>query len=193
MVPRVLAEAGCLERFYTDVYFGRRPWLDLGRLRAFWDADQRGSESRCDPSLPIAVVSDFPHILLAGRARRGSATRSWTLKGRQFCESVIERGFARAESVLAFSSAALEIFEVARAKGIATILDLYATAPVDSEMATVHEEEKRFPGWVPRSTLLDPGRWAQTPVVKPKSVNWPTEFSADRASSPACSTRGREP
>jgi glycosyltransferase involved in cell wall biosynthesis len=155
LVPRVLAEAGCLERFYTDIYFGRRRLLDpaiacaLGRRAADFGG-------RCHPALPMTVVSDFPCSILGNRARSGSQTRRWMVAGSRFGASVVRRGFGRADTVLAFSSAAQEIFEKARTKGITTVLD-HATAPRSREMAAVAQEEDRFPGWTSCSVLGDTG------------------------------------
>ena len=145
LVPRALAEAGHLERFCTDLYFGHRPWLDsaiasvLGRRAASF-------EGRCHPNVPVALVSDFPFVPLLRLATPGSATARWMHDGRRFGESVVRSGLGGANAVMAFSSAALEIFQAARTKRIATVLD-HATAPRDREMAIVADEERRFPGW----------------------------------------------
>lgn len=155
LVPLALVEGGHLERFCTDLYFGQRPWLD----RAFASvvgARAAGFEGRCHPSVPRTLVSDFPSVPLLSVATRGSASERWMCDGRRFGKAVVRGGFGRADTVMAFSSAALEIFQAARARGTATVLD-HATAPRNREMAAVAEEEKRFPGWAESSALQDPG------------------------------------
>jgi hypothetical protein len=155
LVPISLHAGGHLERFCTDVYFGRRPWLDPIAARVL-GSRSRGFKARCHPSLPTSVVSDFPALSIAGRRPRGSQCRRWIDTGRSFGVSVVRTGFGRADTVVAFSSAALEIFEAARAAGLQTILD-HATAPRDVEMAAVAQEEERFPGWAPGGAMSDPG------------------------------------
>lgn len=155
LVPRALAEGGHLERFCTDLYFGRRPWLDPV-IAAILGSRATGFRGRCHPGLTATLVSDFPWFPIASLAARGCASQRWMGSGQRFGQSVVRAGFGRADAVIAFSSAALEIFQAARARGIATVLD-HATAPRDREMAVVAEEEKRFPGWVDTPALQDPG------------------------------------
>ena len=154
MVPRALAEGGHLERFCTDLYFGYRPWLDPA-IASILGPRAAGFQGRCHPNVPMTLVSDFPSVPLMSLAARGSASQRWMCDGRRFGESVVRSGFGRADAVMAFSSAALEIFQAARTKRIATVLD-HATAPRDREMAVVADEEHRFPGWADSPVLEDP-------------------------------------
>jgi len=85
----------------------------------------------------------------------GSPCGRWIASGKRFATSVGRKGFGSADTVIAFSSAALETFEVARAHGVVTVLD-HATAQRDLEMAAVAKEEERFPGWAAEPALRDP-------------------------------------
>ena len=154
LVPRSLLQQGHLEHFYTDVYFGRRPHIDplvatcLGIKGAAF-------RRRSEPSIPISMVADFPYLSLGAMAHRGSPCRRWMATGKQFASSVVRKGLGEADTVIAYSSAALEIFELARTRGVVTILD-HATAPRDLEMSAVAREEERFPGWAAEPALDDP-------------------------------------
>lgn len=155
LVPRSLAAGGNLERFYTDVYFGRRPWADVAAAALMGSRGLR-FKGRSHPELPSSLVTDFPLLALPSRNPRGGVSDAWIIKGSAFGRAVAKRGFGDAKVALAFSSAALEIFESAREKGVATILD-HATAPRDREMQAVADEEQRFLGWTARRVLEDPG------------------------------------
>ncbi len=155
LVPRALSQHGALERFYTDVYFGRRPRLDP-LLAVCLGSRAAAFRGRRDAAIPTSRVVDFPYQSLVAIARRGSPCRRWLATGRKFAASVAQKGFGSANTVIAYSSAALELFELARPQGILTVLD-HATAPRDLEMAAVAEEEERFPGWAAEPVMADPG------------------------------------
>lgn len=152
LVPKLLAEAGVLDRLCTDLYFGRRlvdPLLAL--------LGKRGNRfrSRCHAGLPTRLVRDYRGLLLK-KSRRASETARWVEDGQRFCEAILKEGLGKASAVFAFSAGALELFMAARANGVSTILD-HCTAPRDREMALVAEEEERFPGWNAHRVSEDPG------------------------------------
>lgn len=84
------------------------------------------------------------------RAKRASTREEraavWSWGGRRFGQLVANGIDPECDTVYAFSSAALEMFERAREMGIRSCLDC-ATAPLHIEMALRLEEAERFEGW----------------------------------------------
>jgi glycosyltransferase involved in cell wall biosynthesis len=75
---------------------------------------------------------------------------AWLWGGRRFCELVARTLDQRFDAVFAFSSAAKELFESARTRGLLTVLD-HATAPLLFEHRLIQEERERFPDWSERA------------------------------------------
>ena len=155
LVPVALQEAQCLNTFFTDYYYGKRGWLDRGIASCLGQRGQR-LQTRQSDRLNLERVQDFPSLMWANRNQRGSSTQRWLATGREFCQRVCQRGFNGGTTVLAFSSAALEAFELAKQRGLTTVLD-HATAPRDREMELVAQEEVAFDQWHESSVLDDPG------------------------------------
>jgi len=72
LVPRALAAAGRLERFVTDVYFGRNASLDP-LVAALCGSKGRRFRSQQHPSLPASLVRDYRLLAFTAMVRRGSA------------------------------------------------------------------------------------------------------------------------
>ena len=152
-VPVALHRAGRLERFFTDLYAGHGlsesclRWVaKWTRLRSLQHWAERGAAE-----LPDLCVTAFPLFGLAYRWRTRTArtpsdlTAAWMWGGRRFCEHVVSRGFGQADTVLAFTSAALELFRAAQPDGLFCVLD-HATAPRLFEDRLTREQYRRYPG-----------------------------------------------
>ncbi|MCS7017456.1 MAG: hypothetical protein NZM42_15245, partial [Gemmatales bacterium] len=109
-VPRILHDAGLLERFFTDSYSGNKPHICAflravpARLRP------RALErwlGRTAPDLPPARVTSFERLGWSYAAAQRRARNSLELRrvyhdfGRRFGRAVIERGLGRADTVYA--------------------------------------------------------------------------------------------
>lgn len=162
VVPRILAEAGMLEKLYTDTYAGKFP-LNLLRLcpPGLAPAGLRRLLGR-SASLPPDRVSAFQSFGFAyarkcAGARTATEATAVSLEyGRQFAELVVRKGFGQADAVYAYRSAALEIFQAARKQGLITVLD-QTIAPKKIEDNLLHWEYEEASGWDghDRDDLLD--------------------------------------
>ncbi len=153
-VPVALQQAGLLERLYTDLY-AHRNWgtgLVSGLGKAVRIPGIKRWNGRTNDSLPDDKVRSFPLFgwsyksRAAVARRRNRLTSVWTWGGRRFCQHVCRAGFGSAKAVYCYTSAALEVFEAAKSRGITCILD-HATAPRRQEMELVREQSVRYPGW----------------------------------------------
>jgi glycosyltransferase involved in cell wall biosynthesis len=156
-LPRVLHEAGLLERFYTDNYMGNKPWLEAA-LNAIppWcrpGGVQRWLE-RKDTVLPPEKAISFEGLGLwyawALRYVRGSMQREKVCceVARRFNQRVLAAGLGDAGVVMGFDGAALELFEAARRQGKRCIVE-QTIAPVRIQHELLIEEWRRWPGWQP--------------------------------------------
>lgn len=160
-VPRALHAHGRLARFFTDLYLGSG-WVHrfaAMSARLTGVSGLRRLAGRQDSTLPAERVRSFPAFGLEykWRVRREHTaegrTAAWLWGGQRFCQLVIRKipeAHQDYHTVYAYTSAAKELFEHAREIGVLTCLD-HATAPRRVEMALVHEEVERFPGWGPAS------------------------------------------
>jgi glycosyltransferase involved in cell wall biosynthesis len=153
-VPVALQQAGLLERLYTDLYAGRggvAEFIKRSGLATLFPAAKRWS-GRAESSLPEEKVHTFSRFgwsykLRAALARRrGTLTGVWIWGGKRFGQLVCRAGFGSAHAVYAYTSAALEIFEAAKSRGLKCILD-HATAPRRHEMNLVQSQYRRYPDW----------------------------------------------
>jgi glycosyltransferase involved in cell wall biosynthesis len=156
-VPRILAEAGLLERLFTDSYAGNKPWLAAG-LRALprrWrpDAVERWL-GRDGVGVPPERVTSFETLGLgyAGRLRRMRARTAteqlFADTNYRFNRRILAHGLGPADVVWGFNGAALELFRAARAEGRRCILD-QTMAPHRHCRRLLARERRRWPGWDP--------------------------------------------
>ena len=153
-VPRILAEAGALEQFYADICSVRGlPRLARALSPSLYPGPLRRLIGRVPFGVPADRVTHFPtfglqyalRLAFAGRSSRSQlSAHLWA--GRTFGRLVCNRGFKRSTHVYAFSSAALEILEAARASGRIGILE-QPSAPRRILRALFQEEQAAFPGW----------------------------------------------
>lgn len=155
-VPIAFQSKGMLGKFYTDLY------LKPGQIHSVLDFASRWVKfsmlgrvkGRSDQQLQADLVRDFPlfaiQTQIATRMANspGELAAVWTRKGQSFCKKICrDRDIAEhIDGVYCFSSAALELFEWAKPRGIRCVLD-HATAPRLFEDRLMREECERFPGW----------------------------------------------
>lgn len=152
-VPRILARAGWLELFYTDL-FGHGSWREFLLRRGLdpTDEDLRKLLERSAADLPSARVRQFPAFglfrLARSRLARNHAARlhAYLRWNRAFCRRVVRRGLGDGNAVYVFNAAGLEILRAARENGMRTFVD-QITAPWSVEESLLQEERRLWPGW----------------------------------------------
>ncbi len=165
-VPLAFQEHGLLERFCTDLLIKSNRMRGLvrsagstfgnGGLRRL--ADRQFAQS---PSAELTRTFPLFGMRYKWRGQRAASaqarTANWMWGGRRFAQLCAEQLSAQTTGVYAFTSAARELFSVAKARGIPCWLD-HATAPRAFEVGLIQEEAERFPGWSVRpveDTLTD--------------------------------------
>jgi glycosyltransferase involved in cell wall biosynthesis len=151
-VPRILHQAGLLERFYTDFYANER-WMRLfGSLPKSYCADviERAKGRRA--TLPARLVRSYPMLGFEYYIRKTLArdhdakSRVFLSAGKKFGGRVSRDGFGNAGAVYAFTTAALEILSRAKQCGLITVLE-QTIAPRAVEEDLLAEEQRLYPGW----------------------------------------------
>jgi hypothetical protein len=174
-VPALLAKAGLLHTFYTDTYVGNKPWLGkmLGRVPRELKPELFDRLSgRSSTGIPSDRVVSFDllglsYFLNRRRPLTPSAFASLAARtNRQFGRRVIQAGLDGAKVVWGFNGAALEIFQHARARGIACILE-QSIAPRNLELKLLKEESETWPGWQQQSYAEGPD-----PLADREAVEW---------------------
>ena len=143
-------ERGVLGRLYTDLYCSG-PVLALARLLTWFPrtkaiGDRLGS--RRSAALPEYLVKQFPLLGLQYAAKLRRAKSRDELSGiflwanETFERKVLAAGFADCDTVFAFNTAAAEIFETARQRGIRCVLE-QTIAPKEVEEELLRDEYQR--------------------------------------------------
>lgn len=187
-VPRLLHEAGLLDRFFTDSYVGNKPWLEAG-LRAV-PAGMRSSAverwlGRKDDVLPPGKVTSFERLgLWYGRARQraqGSALTSEVSReaALRFNRNILKFGLGDAQVVWGFNGAALELFETAKRQGRLCVLE-QTILPRALERRLLQQEQARWPGWE-QNPQIGRNRWRWM-VGKKRNGSLPTRLLRDQSS-----------
>lgn len=154
-LPRLLNEAGILDRLFTDSYIGNKPILEFVlrlipfRLRPAFLQRWLG---RKDDSIPPEKVTSFEQFgLWYGLARlrlRGSADRVslFIAANRKFTRMICKLGLGEAEVVWGFNGASLELFETAKRQQKICVLE-QTILPFILERRLLMQEQVRWPGW----------------------------------------------
>ena len=163
-VPRLLHQAGRLERLYTDICavksWPRALRLLPARLRS---ARVRRLLARTPAGLPASEITAFTKFgreyahRLARAASPTDVTATVMWAGRTFCEKVIAGGLGHASAVYTFNNAGLELLRHARELGRFTVLE-QTIAPKQIEREWLDGEQEKFPDWESapqRDRLLD--------------------------------------
>lgn len=154
-VPRLLHEAGLLERFFTDSYIGNKPWLEAvlrSVPRRLAPRPVQRWFGRKDAVLPPDKVASFEALGLwyawgRMRARGYSETQEVSREAaRRFASRIIRNGLGQAPVVWGFDSASLELFRAAKARGRHCVLE-QTILPDELGSRLMREEFARWPGW----------------------------------------------
>lgn len=182
VVPRVLASAGMLQRFYTDTYLGDKPLLS-SVLNAIPDglkpAALRRLEGRTHPAIPAEKVVSFDWMGMQNVLRQRRLTNFADLLphfaevSRKFCKAVLSRGELKGTGIYALRGAALELCQDARDRGVPSVVEQIG-APYWSFTRMAKEESQLWPGWqpgldtVPLSNPVDDrerAEWAEADIL----------------------------
>jgi hypothetical protein len=174
-VPALLAKAGLLHTFYTDAYVGNKPWLSkmLNQVpRELKPEVFDRLSGRASAGIPSERVVSFDllglsYFLNRNRPLTPSAFASLAARtNRQFGRRVIQAGLDGTRVVCGFNGAALEIFQHARPRGIACVLE-QSIAPRNLELKLLHEESERWPGWQEQSYAE-----SSDPLAEREAAEW---------------------
>ena len=159
-MPRLLHEAGLLDRFFTDSYSGNKPWL---RRAVQAMPDRLRPESlerwlgRFEASLPPERVVSFEGLgWKYARARRWARTAAevqavYDGVAARFNQRILAHpAFANGEVVWGFNGASLGLFEAARTQGRRCIVE-QTILPKQLAVQLLAEEVARWPGWDARA------------------------------------------
>lgn len=152
-VPKVLEDAGALERLFSDYC----PTAALCKvLGAIPTVLRTHAVHRALGRIPFGVPREKIHAFnsfgleylwrrqFAQGPQEAVETHLWA--GRAFCERVLQCGFGGAATVYAYNSAALELIQAARDRGLRTCIE-QTIAPLAHEQKLMKAECNRFPGW----------------------------------------------
>jgi glycosyltransferase involved in cell wall biosynthesis len=152
-VPRILHEAGALDRFFTDIC-ATGPWARSLEVlpSAIVPAALRRLAARRPVDIPderITTFMAFGWNYARHRARTCTVTeitRTHLRAGQEFCERILAAGLGKASMVYAFNTAALELLIEAHRSGLTTVLE-QTIAPAEMVDALLLEQFQRFPDW----------------------------------------------
>jgi glycosyltransferase involved in cell wall biosynthesis len=152
-VPKILFEAGELDRFFTDICATGTLSTSLAFLPpSLVPAPLRRLAMRRPAAIPRELITSFTAFGW-NYARRRSRARTPTemaevylSTGREFCRHILASGFGNASMVYAFNTAALELMVEARRAGLTTVLE-QTIAPAETLDALLGQQFQRFPDW----------------------------------------------
>lgn len=154
-VPRLLHEAGLLERFLTDSYCGNKPWLERALKTIPPRMRPQGLQrwlGRRDAVLPPHKVISFETLgiryALAQRLACGAVELELVYRNAavQFGKRTRSAGFGNASQLWGFNGAAFELFKTAKRQGLRCILE-QTSNPKPLERKLIQEEYARWPDW----------------------------------------------
>ena len=162
-VPRILNDAGLLERFFTDSYVGNKPVLKhaLAALPAgLRSTTTRRLAGRQETSIPGTLVTSFDwlgfrYALARRRARDGGARADvYERFNTRFNHAVLRHGLGQADTVWGFNTACREILQTAGKRGLATLME-QTILPTVLEERLMRETAQDWPGWQPGLEFAD--------------------------------------
>ena len=161
-VPRLLYEAGMLDRFFTDNYVGNKPWLERFLRMILVHRKSMGVQrwlGRVDAVIPSEKVVSFDALGLwyvFSRARAKTDLERelvYCEAARRFSKLILKTGLGDASIVWGFNSSALELFQAAKASGRICILE-QTILPRELEIKLLADEARFWPGWQPSMIAL---------------------------------------
>lgn len=152
-VPRILAAAGRLSRFYTDICATGRVAAALARLPAGAMAPALTRlAGRRPEGVPAERIVTFPAFGLRSAMIRlrnrddAAITRHALWAGSRFSTLVARRGFGGASGLYAFAGDGLEQIRAAKRAGLWVAVE-QMNAPREVLDELVNRERARFPDW----------------------------------------------
>ena len=152
-VPRILHEAGMLERLCTDICSAKGWPSLLHALPQRWlpKAAQRLAARVPEgiPSSRIVAFNSFGYQYARSLSKCRSSAETTNIAlvfSRKFCELVLKCGFRETQGVYTFNSAGLEILQRARREGLRAVVE-QTIAPKRLEGELLSQERERFPKW----------------------------------------------
>ncbi len=163
-VPRILNEAGLLERLYTDICAVQGfPRLLKSLPQRIQPQAVRRLLGRVPTGIPTDHISSFPAmgaLQVMERMRAKNAREETPLglaEARAFSRAVVRRGFCGAAGFYGIAGECLEQLCAAKARGLWTAVE-QIIAPRDMLESLVAMEAARFPAW--GHAAFDPHAWA---------------------------------
>lgn len=155
-VPRLLHEAGLLDRFFTDSYIGNKPWLEAG-LRVLPASTRPVAVSRWlgrkSDALPGEKVVSFEWLGLwyawsLSRSRSDTEAQSIYAEGaRRFSEACLKHRICTSDIIWGFNGAASGLFEAAKRANKLCVLE-QTSNPREIEGALTTEEYALSQDWL---------------------------------------------
>lgn len=166
-IPRMLHQAGMLERFYTDAYIGNKPWLErFISLISYSGLGLRGFKEllgRKEPEIPSDKVISFDLFGLWYWWKHQKKVQNSAIQveffaevGRRFDELIIARGLSNVNVVYGFNGASLELFRHAKERECRCVFE-QTIAPRKILRQLLLNEVERWPGWQP-DLILSPDK-----------------------------------
>jgi len=166
-IPVLLNESGLLDHFITDVYAGSGSWL-RPILRLLPDSIRIGSITRLNgrsanlPANKVIAFNMLGFLALAkfhwGRLTKNLDNSFYIQYSRIFQEKVTTL-LGNATAVYCFSGQGMELFKVARQKGLICICD-QISAPINYHSIKIREEAITWEGWQKsKDKLRDKAAW----------------------------------
>ena len=152
-VPRILHQAGLLERFYTDICATKGwPRLLQAMPKSLRPSKLDRLAGRIPKGIPPGRITAFTgfgveyarRLAAANNGDQRNAAFLWG--GAEFNRRIIARGFGKAGAVYAFNSAALELLESAHRHGLKGVVEQTIT-PRNIEWRLLSEEQVRYAHW----------------------------------------------
>lgn len=160
-IPAILARAGLLERFYTDLCGRPGMWPEvLTRLPGISGTEfARRIRSRKPPDvIPSSAIRAaqlfglrYPIQL---RLAKGEPQATFLWAGKEFCRHVLAGGFGQARAVFTFNHAGLEVLQAARKRGLHRVTE-QTIAPLAIEREILSREFADFAPWSPSPFAQD--------------------------------------
>lgn len=154
-VPRLLAEAGMLERFHTDFAgnAGLGRWTaPFRRIPALRNVASRITGRQIPASVvPVTTTHDGAGLRLLARNALGrrdseSCFRRQLDEGHRFGDSITRHGFGNATHVYSMLSEGGPSLEAAKARGLKVVSEVYILLSTERILSA---EQRLFPDWEP--------------------------------------------
>ncbi len=161
-IPRILDQAGLLERFVTDIHANSRIVRMVRRCvpSRFQPGGLRRLAGRMITNVAPEKIRDFAWFgisrILKSRTARTTAQQyaAWIRDNREFGNAVCRMGFGQADTVYVFNGAGLEIMSLAKQGGLRCILEQTAADQAYDEQL-LQQEREMWPDWETESVRAD--------------------------------------